>query len=455
MSGNNRWWENATVINFFSPKARGRTLKDIIEMLDDVCDWGFNAVWMGIPYHGGVQYYGLDVIDFFSVDPAIGSMEDFKELVFECHARKLQVLAAFNLGYSAMDFPQFTKACDDVMAGVDSPESRWFVWSDDRQTELDRSGVPFFMNDVVGDWHYSERGGKYYWVKWQGEKGDVNMPNFNYGDPGWQEECTKVIRFWMDTGIDGMIVDAVNWYTNCTWKINNETISDVVHERPNSFVLPEGGGGFEDDPVQWITHGHYDSVMDYGLSCWWRGTNAIKQAMQSGNPVGIESTLRRYRDRVVAAGGVTWAGLEWAWSSKGGRSIEQMFLETVVLATVGELFVGHEALLELPWSAEHLSKLKAIIKARSEYPALGALGPRRRLPTYNDKLYYAYLRSTPSGDQEMLVVLNFQSEHRVTRVYMDEPAELTDIFGGGRQTATSTLQLSLPPFGYKIFEVKR
>ena len=76
------------------------------------------------------------------------------------------------------------------------------------------------MNDVASDgqWHYSERVGKYYWVKWKGEHSDVNMPQFNFAQTAWQEECRRVIRFWMDTGIDGMVVDAVNWYTIGIWK---------------------------------------------------------------------------------------------------------------------------------------------------------------------------------------------------------------------------------------------
>ena len=76
------------------------------------------------------------------------------------------------------------------------------------------------MNDVASDrqWHYSERAGKYYRVKWKGEHADVNMPQFNFGQMAWREECRRVIRFWTDTAIDGMVVDAVNWYTNETWK---------------------------------------------------------------------------------------------------------------------------------------------------------------------------------------------------------------------------------------------
>ncbi len=74
MSLKPRWWENATLMHFTSPKHKGRTLKKIIGMVDEVNEWGFNAICMGIPYHGGVQYSGLDVLDYYAVDPALGSI---------------------------------------------------------------------------------------------------------------------------------------------------------------------------------------------------------------------------------------------------------------------------------------------------------------------------------------------------------------------------------------------
>ena len=147
---------------FTSPKFKGRTIKKMIEMVDKVKEWGFNAICMGIPYHGGIQYSGLDVLDYYAVDPALGTMDDFDELVSVCHDRDIAFTAFLNLGYAAMEFPPFIQACDDVKAGVESPESRWFVWSDTKSAELDRSQLPFFLNDVEGSWQFSERAGKYF-----------------------------------------------------------------------------------------------------------------------------------------------------------------------------------------------------------------------------------------------------------------------------------------------------
>jgi len=199
----------------FSPKPRGQTIRCIIDRLDEVKDWGLDAIELFAPYYGGDQYNGLDVRDYYRVDPAIGTMEDLIALRDTCHERGMPLILFVNMGYGAMDFPVFLQACDDVRAGIDSAAVHWFLWSDTGQDELDKSLVPFFMNDVSGHWQYSERAGKYYWVKWRGHKGDVELPQFNFGDPVVQHEVRQAIDFWMQTGIDGMIIDAVNWYINC------------------------------------------------------------------------------------------------------------------------------------------------------------------------------------------------------------------------------------------------
>lgn len=393
MSLNDRWWETASLLSFFSPKQTGRTLRGITAMLDDIVEWGFDAIWMGVPYHGGMQYYGLDPIDFYAVDPALGTMDDLKELIAESHARGMAVISALNLGYAALQFPAFLKACDDVKAGVDSDESRWFIWSDDNFAELDRSHVPYFMSDIMGHWEYSERAGKYYWVKWSGEYGDAQMAQFDFAEPSWQEECRRIVRFWMETGLDGAVIDATNEYNNSSWEIDNSTVTDVVHEFPNSFVLPEGAGK-RNDPAEWITSGHYESVMDYAIGTHRPWEQVIRRAMEDGNPGGIEYNLRWYRDRVVAAGGVTWAHPWWMGDPTLKLSPEKMLLEAAVLATVGELFVAYDAILDRTSPASLVSSIKELVGARRDYPALCAAGPRRRLPTSNDSRYYAFLRST-------------------------------------------------------------
>lgn len=445
------WWEHSAGVMEFGLKPWGLTLRDVLARLDQVQEWGFDAIWLGPLYHGGIQYTGLDIIDLYAVDPALGTMADLDTLITSCHERGMAIVASFNLGYASMEFPPFLKACDDVRAGVDSSEARWFLWSETGTEELDRSGFPFFRQDLHGYWHHSGRAGKYYWVKWAGEDGEVDMPQFNFGDPAWQEECRRAVTFWMETGLDGMVVDAMNWYLNCSWEINSATITGPLRSYGNKFVQPEGAGGFKDDPVPWITQGHYNCVHDYEVAIPWAGRSVILNALQTGRPQPIEWALRAYRDRVVAAGGITWLYPTWCHDLEHGMTPEQMLLEAATVATTGELFVGHEQMFRLRWAPEMIDSLKALLKARRDYPALGQIGKREKLRTHNDRLFYAFVRRSPGVDQDMLVVLNFQGNHRQIRVEMERPATLTDIATGQQVVAETRLELALPPYGYRVY----
>ena len=455
------WWEHSSGIVRFYPKLRGQTLRDIIDALDRVQEWGFDAIEVFAPYHGGKEYAGLDVKDYYRVDPAIGTMDDFLELVDRCHERGLAIIAFLNLGYGAMDFPVFLRACDDVRAGIRSPETHWFLWSDTGTEELDKSLAPHFMNDTHGHWTYSDRAGKYYWVKWQGTGGDVELPQFNFGDPLLQDEIRRVVAFWMETGVDGMIIDAVNWYINCNWQINNETMTGVVRRYPNQYIQPEGGGGFGDDPLLWIEQGRYNSVQDYGLSIWWTDRYVLGDAILSGAPSAIEPALNDYRDRVVAAGGVTYIGPRWLTDLKKDERLshDQMLLEAVCIATVGELFYADDLILDLDWPRERTATLRRILRTLQATPALQAAGERRQLPTNDDRKFYAFLRTSKDDMERALVVLSFQGEPQDVLVTLDRPTRLREILsngevtGGAKAGSESDVQFSLPAYGYGIYRM--
>jgi glycosidase len=196
-------------------KTRGRTLKDITNHLDAYQANGFDAVEVFAPCAGGTCYGGLDTIDYYQIDPAIGTKDDFARLVDETHARQMRIVAFLNLGYGHEQCPVFLEACDDVREGRETSATRMFVWSGTGQDAMDRSQAPYFLNDAHGAWRWSEQAQRYFWVKWEGEQGGYRLPQFNWGDPGWQAEARRILEFWRNTGIDGVVVDAVNWYIDC------------------------------------------------------------------------------------------------------------------------------------------------------------------------------------------------------------------------------------------------
>src|SRR4029453_13790150 len=112
------------------------------------------------------------------------------------------------------------------------------------------------------------------------------------GVPGGSGEDRALLE---DTGIDGMIIDAVNWYVDHTWALGRRRMTDVIASYDNSYSQPEGAGGFREDPAAWITEGGWNSVQDYGLGIWWEsGSDVIRNAIETGDPRPIERALRDY-----------------------------------------------------------------------------------------------------------------------------------------------------------------
>lgn len=123
-----KWWEKSSGLIRFWLKREGMKIRDVIPKLDEVQSWGFDGIEIYAPYQSGTEYSGLDVIDYFRVDPVIGGeMDEFLELVNFAHQKHLAIIIDINLGYSALDCPIFLKACDDMRRGIDSPETHFFL----------------------------------------------------------------------------------------------------------------------------------------------------------------------------------------------------------------------------------------------------------------------------------------------------------------------------------------
>ena len=174
-------------------------------------------------------------------------------------------------------------------------------------------------------WQWSDRAHKYYWTRWPGRDAQgnlIHLPQYNWTTNEWAGEARKVIRFWLDTGIDGIVLDAVNWYAGIDWQKN---ATFLIQPLKSKFSQPEGGGAFHtDDPVGWITDGGYTNLFDYGLGIWWeKGNNPLEQSIRDENPVLLEQALRSYHDRVVAAGGSLLFPVP-RWIKRSSRALQKL-----------------------------------------------------------------------------------------------------------------------------------
>lgn len=425
----NKWWEQSGAMLRLIPKKWNKNLRELEALIPQIVDCGFSGIELYAPYSSGMEYLGLDIIDLNAVDPALGTFEDLRAFLDAAHRAGLYVIGIFNIGYSAKDYPPFLKACDNVRAGIDSKERGWFLFRDAPEP-MQRPNAPFFLQDADGRFVYSERADCYYWVKWFGEKNDTELPQFDFGNASWQRECAASMALWRDAGFDGFMVDAVNWYVNCDWDINERTITGPIHEKGELYAQPEGAGGFHDDPVPWIERGRYNCVQDYALNLWWEQVNVLRDAIASENPSAIEPALLSYRDRVVAAGGVCYVGINQADAAPLPLDAEQL-LEYATLIGAGEF-----TCINMMPNVFESEPLKALLKLQRDHGALSPTSRRIKLETQDDERYLAWLKRPADGGEALLALYN----------YTKSPAEIRVGLPGGGITR------ALPARGY-LFEV--
>lgn len=399
--GGDAWWERAVGVVRASPRTTGRTLRDLIGDLDRIAALGFDVLEVFAPCHGGTVYEGLDVIDFYAVDPVIGSMDDFVLLVREAHQRGIAVIPFLNLGYVNASHPSFIQACDDRARDLTTDATRTYIWADSPDERIPYPADTHFLQGSAGRWHWSDRARSYYWVKWDGENGDAALPQLNWGDPGWRAEAARILAFWRAAGADGFVLDAVNWYIGCDWPTIRELALDAG---ARTYAHPEGAGGFGDEPAPWITEGGFTVLLDYSLRVWWEGIDVLRDGVASGSFEGIEEALVRYRDVVDAVGGICYLDPP----RPGDLTVQQARLAAAIVASAGELYYEPNG-VERMTDAE-LGIVSEMLRLRRRHPALAARGPRVPVSS-GHRAVYTFVRG--DGPDRVLVALNF-SETAIT-----------------------------------------
>ena len=434
--------------------------------LDEMRDAGIGMIEVYAPAEAGNSFLGLDTINRYRVDPRIGTMDDFRRLVDLAHARGLKIINIDNLGYSSVEAVDFLKACDDVRAGKASRETRFYCWSDSADApppvppSLDRyfmvrpthlAGYDATKNEF---WQKSDRAGKFYWTKWPGVDlagNKVRLPQYNWSTDEFQEEVEKIVRFWMDTGIDGMMIDAVNWYVGCDWASNRKRMTDAIASYGNDkYSQPEGAGAFHEDPVPWITDGGWACVQDYGLGIFWeKGTNVVTNAIESGDPRPIERALREYHDRVVEAGGVLYFNPPRFDDPRKNR------LATAFAAGAGDL-VCWASVIDGLWSPVVPDADEArILKVKAAHAAMHNRSRRQALPVTASDKHYAFVRAARSASERLLVALNFQAVEQDVEIDASgvDFERATDLLAGTESARQLPLRLTLPAYGYAFLDL--
>ncbi len=177
--------------------------------LDYLQELGVDCLWLLPMYPSPLLDDGYDIADYTDIHPDYGTLDDWRKFLDEAHRRGLRVIVDLVLNHTSDQHPWFQAA----RSSPDSPYRDYYVWSDTDQKYQDARII--FIDTETSNWAWDEVAGQYYWHRFFS-----GQPDLNYDNPAVQQAMLDVLKFWLDTGIDGFRADAVPYLferegTNC------------------------------------------------------------------------------------------------------------------------------------------------------------------------------------------------------------------------------------------------
>ena len=207
LPGDAHWWRNAVVYQIYPRSfadANGDGIGDlrgIISRIDYLASLGIDAIWLSPFYPSELADGGYDVADYMDIDPRIGTLEQFDELVEKLHGHGIRVFVDIVPNHCSDQHAWFQAA---LAAGPGSPERERFIFRDGRG---EKGELP--PSDLAS--HFGPEG----WTRvpdgqWYMHLFTKEQPDFNWDNPEVNQYFLDVLRFWSDRGVDGYRIDVAH-----------------------------------------------------------------------------------------------------------------------------------------------------------------------------------------------------------------------------------------------------
>ncbi|MCC7358556.1 MAG: hypothetical protein IT317_03715 [Anaerolineales bacterium] len=213
-------------------------LPGLTAKLDHFAQAGIGALLLAGLLPCDFAYAGTMVTDNYSVDPRLGGLADVAALMQAAHARGLAILMVWSPFSTHPDHPAF-QASRDPAHPVHAAYADYYLWTDDLNTRLPRR---------MGHWEWDARRGAYHHCVWLTT--DLRWcPEVNLLSPRARAENLNGLRFWLEQGLDGFMLDCAVWggFTDQAEHVRaSREMADLIHSYPNKWVISEGSRSIQD-----------------------------------------------------------------------------------------------------------------------------------------------------------------------------------------------------------------
>ena len=199
------WWRGAVGYEIYLRSfndANGDGFGDLAGIIErlDYLEWlGVDVIWVTPHYPTPDHDHGYDVADYLAVDPRVGDLATFDQLIAEAHVRGLKVFTDIVPNHTSSDHQWFQAALSDPTG----PYRDYYIW---RHPKADGSPPNNWVSHFGGPaWTLDPKSGQYYCHLFLSEQPDLNWEN-----DAVRAEFEEILRFWFKRGVDGFRIDVAH-----------------------------------------------------------------------------------------------------------------------------------------------------------------------------------------------------------------------------------------------------
>ena len=212
LSKDKNWWRQAAIYQIY-PRSFADIdgngigdLKGITSRVPYLKSLSLDAVWLSPFYPSALADGGYDVDDYRNVDPKLGTLEDFDEMLTELHNVGIRVFVDIVPNHSSNLHQWFL---DAINAEPNSPERSRYIFRDGRGEKGEIPPTDWPSHFAPSAWtHESVWGGKYnqWYMHWFAPE----QPDWNWDNPEVEADFLETLKFWADRGVDGFRIDVAH-----------------------------------------------------------------------------------------------------------------------------------------------------------------------------------------------------------------------------------------------------
>lgn len=199
-----KWWKESVIYQIY-PKSFQDSNNDgigdiqgIIQRLDYLKNLGVDILWISPMYVSPQVDNGYDIADYYQIDPMFGTMEDFDMLLEEAHTRGLKIVMDLVVNHTSDQHEWFQQS----RSSTDNKYRNYYIWKKGKNNQEPTNWESIFSGSA---WEYDKLTDMYYLHLYSSKQPDLNWDNVDM-----RNDIYKMMKFWLDKGIDGFRMDVIN-----------------------------------------------------------------------------------------------------------------------------------------------------------------------------------------------------------------------------------------------------